>query len=205
MEPRLILASGSQSRRQMLVSAGVAFDVVPSNVDEAALKHEMEVELIYGPGFPVTEAVTLAGEKACEVSRRYPAALVIGADQTLWISARQRTLDKPTSIDEARQHLELMRGHSHTLHSAVALAQGGEIVWRHVVAAHLTMRNVSDAFLDDYLARTGDAVLSSVGCYQLEGLGIQLFERIEGDYFTILGMPLLPLLEELRRRKVIPT
>lgn len=208
---RLILASGSAARRSMLAAAGLAFDVVPSHVDETALKQELDTELLITADFPVVVARSLASAKAMDVSQRVPDALVIGADQTLAVemsgdgSQAARMLDKPADVAEARRHLLLMRSRTHVLHAAVVLAQAGEIVWRHDAAAQMSMRPFSDAFLEDYLARAGDKVLGSVGCYQLEGLGLQLFERIEGDYFTILGMPLLPLLNELRRRKVIAT
>lgn len=207
--PRLILASGSRTRRVMMEGAGVACDVVPSQVDEAALKAELEAELSIGPDYAPTVARVLASEKAREVSDRHPGALVIGADQTLEVQLTRAgvdaswMLDKPGSVAEARQHLQMMRGRVHTLHSAVSLVRDGEEAWSTVTSARMTMRDFSDAFLDDYLARTGDAVLTSVGCYQLEGLGAQLFDRIEGDYFTVLGMPLLPLLGALRQAGVI--
>lgn len=218
---RLILASGSASRRQMLAAAGLRFDVMPSTVDEAAVKrrmHEDEREWPRPLGLGEAVAKELASAKALDVAAGNPGALVIGADQTLVLIERfdgrrvtgqegyfevGQSFDKPADIVAARAQLVRMRGKRHVLCSAVALARGGVVVWRHMQHAHLTMRVVSDAFLDDYLSRAGDKVCTSVGAYQLEGLGIQLFEAIEGDYFTILGLPLLPLLAELRRHGVI--
>lgn len=211
MATRLILASGSIARRQMLAGAGVAFDVVPSRVEEAAIKTAILGDTLIGPDTPAQIARELAAAKATDVSRRYPDAVVIGSDQVLSleldaaIGPTFELFDKPASGRDARAHLARLRGRRHVLISAVELAFKGRVVWEYRAMAHMTMRDFSDAFLDAYLARAGDAVLGSVGCYQLEGLGIQLFDKIEGDYFTILGMPLLPLLAELRLRKVITT
>ncbi len=192
-----ILASGSSARRQMLEVAGVAFTVQPADVDEDAIRATL------GDADPMHVARVLARAKAEEVSRRHPGALVIGSDQVL---ALGRTIyTKSASLVEARAALRSLAGRRHHLHSAVALAIDGAHVWDHLDTAALHMRDVSDAFLDGYLARAGERVCASVGAYELEGLGIQLFESIEGDYFTILGMPLLPLLVELRARGVIAT
>lgn len=210
---RLILASGSASRRQMLTAAGLVFDVVPSAVDEAVAKRDLELR--FGVGSASMElgretARVLARAKALDVSARHPHAVVIGADQTLTLvlddkSGRDtaRSFDKPTSLVEARGQLIDMRGRTHVLCSAAALARNGAIIAQVDATAHLTMRDFSDAFLDDYLARVGDAVCTSVGAYQLEGPGLQLFAHIAGDYFTILGLPLLPLLDQLRHHGVI--
>ena len=206
---RLILASGSASRRAMLAAAGLAFDAVPASVDERAIAEGLRNSGHAPPlGYLEEVAVRLAGEKALEVSRCEPKALVIGADQTLGILPATAgepadELHKPTSPAAARHQLLRLRGRTHVLISAVALAEGGRLCWSHVEQARMTMRDFSDGFVDGYLARAGGKVCSSVGAYQLEGLGIQLFERIEGDYFTILGLPLLPLLAELRRRGVV--
>ena len=206
---KLILASGSAARRQMLSAAGVAFNVVPARVDEVAIKSAILGDTRIDAQTPAQIARELAAAKALDVGRRNPRALVIGSDQVLSLEFDDAPFfalfDKPASRDDARAHLGRLRGRRHALISAVALVANGHVAWEHCDVARLTMRNFSDAFLDNYLARAGDAVLGSVGCYQLEGLGIQLFDRIEGDYFTILGMPLLPLLGELRNRKVIAT
>lgn len=199
---RLILASGSLSRRQLLQAAGLAFDVVPADVDERALEPQLTLK---GDAHAIAVARALAAAKACDVSRRYPDAIVIGADQTLNIAGEASLLHKPADLAAATRQLQSLRGRTHWLTSAVALAEAGSVVWSSEARACMTMRDFSNSFVDDYLARLGPAVATSVGCYQLEGLGVQLFEAIEGDYFTILGLPLLPLLAELRRRKVIPT
>lgn len=197
--PSLILASASAVRARLLQDAGLAFTAMDSRVDEDALK-----ERFAGSNSDAdTDALTLelAEAKARAVSAAQPDALVLGADQIL--SCQGKRYDKPKSMAEARDNLLAFRGNPHLLHSGLALVARGETVWRHTARATLTMRDFSDAFLDAYLAQAGEQVMKSVGCYQLEGPGVQLFDRIEGDYFTILGLPLLPLLDELRRRKVV--
>lgn len=189
---RLILASKSAARAAMLRQAGLAVDLVPADVDERALDETLARE----GRDPAAIALALGEAKALAVSHAHPEATVIGADQTLALGSRR--FSKPASLDAARDNLMALRGRTHHLHSGVALARGGEITFSGVASAAMTMRNFSDAFLDAYLAGAGERLLSSVGCYQLEAEGIQLFERIEGDYFTILGMPLLPLLAALR-------
>lgn len=186
----IVLASNSLARRQLLAGAGLTFETCAAAVDERAIEAGLEAN---GPA-EVAEA--LAEAKALAVSRQRPAALVIGADQTLGLGAQM--FHKPGSRQEARATLRTLRSQTHRLYSGIAIAEGGEILYRQVVAASLTMRAFSDDFLESYLDRVGDDVLKSVGCYQLEGPGIQLFEAIEGDYFTILGLPLLPLLAFLR-------
>ena len=195
----LILASASAVRATLLKGAGLAFDIVDSRLDEEALKEGFAGR----EGAEETDALAqrLAEEKARAVSRAHPAALVIGADQIL--SCAGRRYDKPRSMAEARANLQAFRGRPHILHSGVALVANDAVIWRHAAQAHLTMRAFSDEFLDEYLAHAGEKVMKSVGCYQLEGPGVQLFEQIEGDYFTILGLPLLPLLAELRRHGVV--
>ena len=198
-KPRLILASASRSRGQMLAAAGVEFTVIPSKVDEPELRRKLEAD--GRKREPSELAGFLARAKAEDVSRENPGALVIGADQVL--SLGSTIYGKPKDLDEARRHLNSFRGRLHELHSAVALAENGAIVWSDCRTASLTMRLFSRAFVDDYLARVGSEVCQSVGAYQLEGLGLQLFEAVEGDYFTILGLPLLPLLAQLRSRRAI--
>lgn len=189
---RLTLASKSTARAQVLAGAGIAFETAGSGVDEDAVKARM---LAKG-ATPAEVAGALAAEKALAVSRGR-GGLVIGADQTLDLDGR--LYDKVGDLEAARARLAALRGRTHRLHSAVALARDGAVVWAERPAAALTMRDFSDAFLDDYLATEGQAALGSVGCYRLEGPGVQLFSAIEGDYFTILGLPLMGLLETLRR------
>lgn len=190
---RLILASKSAARRAMLSDAGVPFVVQVADVDEDALKT---------PGVdPVELAVELARAKALAVSRHDADAWVLGADQTLAFDGG--LVSKATTLDAARERLSAMRGRTHQLHSGAALARNGQVVWSGVDTVEMKMRDFSDAFLDAYLAAEGEALLSCVGSYRLEGLGAQLFEAVEGDYFTVLGLPLWPVLAELRRAGVI--
>jgi len=166
-------------------------------VDERALEAPLE-----GTGVTPDEvALVLAEAKATEVSARYPDVWVIGGDQTL--SLDDRIFHKPKDMDGARRHLLALSGKTHLLNSAIVLARGGEAVWTHVSIARMTMRPVKPAFIGRYLARVGEKALESVGAYQIEGEGIQLFESIEGDYFTVVGVPLLPLLAKLRELKAI--
>lgn len=216
---RVVLASQSQARRRMLENAGLTFDVVPSHVDEVAMRSAFEPERALDEDYPAEVAEMLAAAKATDVSVKFPDALVIGCDQVLalaterrmeiggkpWSAASYEILEKPADLEAARVHLSRLRGRTHQLHACVAVAFGGEIQWTCTDSAELTMRDFSDGFLVQYLARAGARVCESVGAYQLEGLGVQLFEQITGDYFTILGMPLLPLLEELRERGVVAT
>ncbi len=199
--PHLILASGSRTRRDMLKAAGVFFSVETADVDEAAMRDALAAE--HGDDIvpPEDVAEILACAKAEAVSGANPAALVIGADQVLEFEGD--IFAKPADIAAARDQLLRLRGRSHRLHSAVAIARAGDTVWAHVDTAELVMRDFSPRFLDDYLATVGDRVATSVGAYQIEGPGLQLFERVDGDHFTILGMPMLPLLSELRRLGVV--
>lgn len=190
---RVILASQSAARSQILAGAGVAFDKIVSGVDEDLVKARIQAE----GGGPRAVAQALAEIKAATVSAAQP-GLVIGADQTLEFDGA--LYDKAASLAEARTRLIALRGRPHFLHSAVALAQGGEVLWSETVSATLTLRDFSDAFLDHYLDLEGEDLLGSVGCYRLEGPGAQLFSAIEGDYFAILGLPLMGLLHQLRQR-----
>jgi septum formation protein len=188
----LTLASKSAARASVLSAAGVKFETVGAGVDEGAAKREL---LAKGAG-PREVADALAELKAVKASHGR-AGLVIGADQTLDFNGR--LFDKAESLREARERLRMLRGHPHKLHSAVVLAKDGAVVWREVPAATLTMRDFSDDFLEAYLARHGEGLLDPVGCYRLEDDGAQLFARIDGDYFSILGLPLMGLLDQLRR------
>jgi septum formation protein len=189
----IILASSSPFRRQLLEHAGVAFDIKPAEVDERAL----EAPLADSGATPEDVALVLAEAKAVDVSERSPGAWVIGSDQTL--SLGDEVFHKPDDMEGARRHLLKLAGKTHFLNSAIVLARDGEAVWRHMSTAAMTMRDLDPGFIGRHLAAVGDIALKSVGAYQLEGRGIQLFEKIEGDYFTIVGLPLLPLLAELRR------
>lgn len=188
----LILASQSPFRRMLMENAGLTFQTQSAKIDERAI----EAALAARNPTPQHIAETLAVEKALDVARRNSGALVIGSDQTLSLDGR--VFHKPAGIAEATSHLTAMSGRTHSLNCGVALVRDGETLWRHVSVAHLTMRPLSQAFIERHLARVGERVLASVGAYQLEGEGVQLFERIDGDYFTILGLPLLPLLAKLR-------
>ncbi len=190
--PPLILASGSATRRQLLTGAGVSFSVQPADIDEEVLK---EALLARGQP-PIAIAQALARAKALARSKQTP-GLVIGADQTLDLAGT--LFNKAATLAEAESSLRLLRGKTHQLHSATALALNGQLVWQEAVSASLTMRNFSDRFLCRYLEQQGPAILSCVGGYQLESHGVQLFEQIEGDYFTILGLPLSGLLAQLRQ------
>lgn len=192
----LVLASASGSRRRMLEAAGLTFEVDPPRTDEEAAKASLRVAGMK----PRDQADALAELKALSISRRRP-EFVIGADQMLAVDGE--VLDKPKDAAEARTHLQRLRGKTHELLTAAVVAREGAVIWRHIDTPRLKMRAFSDAFLDDYLSRAGQGVLSSVGAYQLEGLGAQLFERVEGDYFSVLGLPLLPLLAFLREHGIV--
>lgn len=200
-ETKLILSSASAVRRKLLEDAGLEFEAVDSQADEDAIKQGFATGDLTPDEATDALALKLAEEKALAVSARFPAAFVIGADQIL--SCGGKRYDKPKSMGEARANLMEFRGRPHILHSGLVLAKEGRILWRHSARATLTMREFSDAYLDHYLGEVGSMVMKSVGCYQLEGPGVQLFEKIEGDYFSILGLPMLPLLAELRAQGVV--
>jgi septum formation protein len=192
----IILASGSAIRRQLLASAGVLFSVVSADVDEGSIRAAMTSESDCVE--PNDVALALARAKAESVSRLHPDAIVIGADQVLWMASK--IYEKPANMAEAREHLSRFCGRTHELHSAVVMAEHGASTWGTVEAAHMTMRPFSDAFLEAYMARAGERICNSVGAYEYEGLGLQLFDQVAGDYFTVLGLPMMPLLAELRIR-----
>ena len=186
----LILASQSRARQVLLENAGIAFEVVPADIDERGIQQRS------GVSAPGEIASLLAREKALAVADRRPGRIVVGADQTLALGSR--LFSKPGGRAQAAEQLRALAGHCHELHSAVAVAREDKILFEHVVLARLTMRRLDEAEIAAYLEEAGDAVTSSVGAYQLEGLGVHLFDAIDGDHFTVLGLPLLPLLGFLR-------
>ncbi|MBV9250673.1 MAG: septum formation protein Maf [Acetobacteraceae bacterium] len=196
-EPRLVLASGSPTRKALLSAAGLQFEAIPARVDEAAIKAEARQQGCTGG----ETAARLADRKAEEVARSATDALVIGADQLL--VCQGEWFDKPASIEDARLQLLRLRGQTHVLHTAITCQYAGQRVWTYKASPSLTMRAFSNRFLDDYLALEGDRVLTSVGAYRLEAAGIHLFERVEGEHSAILGLPLLALLEFLRHWGVL--
>lgn len=199
MPERLILASASSARAALLRAAGIEFEIVPASVDEARIKR---LARTIGDS-AIACALALAVEKARAICARHPDALVIGADQIL--VADEDWFDKPVDTAEARAQLRALRGRTHALVTAACAIGDGQTLWQATSAPELTMRDFSDGFLDGYLAAEGDALLGSVGAYRLEGRGVQLFSRITGDHFAVLGLPLLELLEFLRRRGVAGT
>jgi len=195
--PDLILASSSTARQNILRQAGVDFKVEVSHVDEDSIKTAMIAE-----GATATMGAESLGEfKARKVANSNPDALVIGADQILSIS--DIWFDKPVDMDHARAHLKSLSGKTHFLHTSVSVVRGDQVLWHHNETCKMTMRDLNDDFISDYLDQEGEAALTSVGAYRLEGLGAQLFSKIEGDFFTILGLPLLPLLEFLRNNQLL--
>ena len=186
----LILASQSRARQMLLANAGISFEAVPADIDERSVQKNS------GLSAPGEIAALLAREKALFVSSKNPGRYVVGADQTLALG--NRLFSKPSGRAQAAEQLRLLAGHTHELHSAIAVARDAEIMFSDVVVAEMTMRRLDESGIEVYLDQAGQAVTTSVGAYQLEGLGVHLFERIEGDHFTILGLPLLPLLKFLR-------
>jgi septum formation protein len=193
----LVLASGSAARLRLLRAAGVAVAVDPARVDEASIIESLQAE----GAQPRDIADLLAELKVLQVSERHPGSLVVGADQVL--SLGKDLFQKPGNLAGAREQLRRLRGRTHVLSSAVAVARDGSVIWRVVKEAQLTMREFSDAFLESYLAEAGGDILGSVGGYHVEGLGLQLFSRVEGDTFTIQGLPMLPLLDFLRTQGMV--
>ena len=191
----LVLASQSRARQTLLANAGIAFEAVPADIDERAVQ---QASGLIAPG---DIAALLAREKAVAVSLQQPGRLVVGADQTL--ARGTRLFSKPAGRADAAEQLRALAGGSHALHSAVAVTRDGKIMFEAISTAEMTMRPLGEAEIAVYLDAAGDAVTSSVGAYQLEGLGVHLFERIAGDHFTILGLPLLPLLAFLRSQRLL--
>lgn len=192
----MILASGSASRRSLLEGAGVAAQSIKPNVDEDSAKQVMRAE-----GLPIRDqAMRLAEMKAIKVSMTRP-GLVIGGDQMLNLD--EEAFDKPVDLPAAADHLRKLSGKSHRLETAIVIAENGVPVWRHLARPKLTVRILTEDYIADYIAACGDRLLTTVGAYQLEHRGAQLFTQIEGDYFSILGLPLLPLLDYLRVRGVL--
>lgn len=193
----IILASSSQSRKTLLTNAGVNFEPISPNVDEDEVKYSMR-----SAGVSAAEtAVSLAELKAMRISRDFPNHFVVGADQML--ECGDVWFDKPVDMEHAKAHLMALRGKTHSLHNAVCVVKAGQVIWHYKNEARLEMRPFTEEFLDMYLAEAGEDILWSVGAYQLEGLGAQLFYKVEGDFFSILGLPLLPLLDFLRGHKVV--
>lgn len=195
MTTLLVLASASPIRKTILQNAGLSFIAEPARIDERAVEDTLD-------GMDAEDVATILAEaKAQDVSARNPGAMVIGSDQTLSLDGE--ILHKPENIDAARRRLLRLSGQTHTLNSAVVLASDGQTLWRHISVARLTMRKLDPGFVGRHLVSAGERVLSSVGAYQIEAEGIQLFERIDGDQFTIMGLPLLPLLAKLRELAAI--
>ncbi len=199
MSRPLLLASASEIRLQLLRKAGLEVSALPARVDEDAIRRALQSE----GATPRNVADALAEAKAKKLSDKNPSTLVLGCDQVL--ASKGQVFAKPESVDDARAQLHSLRGQTHQLLSALVLYDEGKPIWRHVGQARLAMRSVSDAYIDAYLARNWDSARHSVGAYKLEEEGVRLFSAIEGDYFTILGLPLLPLLEYLGQRGFIAT
>lgn len=193
----LVLASASPFRRQLMTNAGLVFTAEAASIDERQIEGPLE----RAGANPAEVAIELAIAKARDVAKRHPDSLVIGSDQTLSLGAR--VYHKPSSLEEAASHLQSFSGKTHRLNSAIALVRNEELLWSHVSHADLHVRPLSNEFIRSHLEKVGMKTLGSVGAYQLEGEGIQLFSKIEGDYFTILGLPMLPLLNKLREMGVI--
>lgn len=199
MSKRLILASGSEIRAELLRNAGVAVDIVPARIDEEAIRAALEAEA----ATPRDVADTLAELKAQRIAAKHPDALVIGCDQVLAFG--QNILSKPETPEIALAQLKSLRGQKHQLLSAAVIYGEGKPLWRHVGVVRLHMRDASDAYLADYVARNWNSIRHSVGAYKLEEEGVRLFTRIEGDYFNVLGLPLLELLSYLTLRGTLPS
>lgn len=197
--PRLILASNSRTRREILQNAGVIFEVVPADIDEEQIRQDMQ----RSGKLPQDIAERLSFEKAALVSQKYPECYVLGADQIL--VCEDRIYSKAGSMEEARENLKTFRGRNHQLITSLVLVKNGAEIWQTTEVPCLTMRDFTDDFLDHYLQEAGEDILSSVGCYFLESFGLQLFSHIKGDYFSILGLPVNNLMEKLRQLNILMT
>ncbi len=197
MNTTLVLASQSIHRKNLMENAGLEFKCQPADIDERTI----ELAIKDTGATPKELALILASAKALDVSQKIPDAYVIGSDQTL--SLNDELFHKPEDMEAARRTLLKLSGQTHTLNSGVSIAKNGETIWQHVSIAELTMRELSPEFIGRHLSEAGESVLTSVGAYQLEKQGVQLFEKIEGDFFTIVGLPMLPLLAQLRELNVI--
>jgi septum formation protein len=193
----LVLASGSASRKALLTAAGLSFVADPADLDEAALMADLQA----AGGDAAAIASELAREKALAVSRRHAGRIVLGGDSVIALGAE--LLSKCANLREAHALLQRLSGQTHLLVSAAALARDGALLWTHASPCVMTMRELSPQFLEDYLAREGEAILSCVGCYHFEGRGAQLFAKVDGDYFSVLGLPLLPVLAQLRKEGLL--
>lgn len=193
----IILASKSQHRFQLMAGAGLEFEAIPAEINERAIEETFQNRSL----MPADLSQLLADSKSVYVSEQHPDAYVIGSDQTL--SLHGELFHKPQNMDQARRHLLKLSGKTHELNSAISLSQNGKILWQHVSVAYLTMRQLTPEFIGRHLSRAGSNVLTSVGAYQLEKEGVQLFEKIDGDFFTIVGLPMLPLLKKLRQLEII--
>ncbi len=197
MAGSLVLASASPFRRMLLENAGIAFQAKAADIDERAIEGQVERQ----GSSPEEVALILAEAKARNVGQAFPDDIIIGSDQTMSLGAR--VYHKPRDMNEARDHLLSLSGQVHQLNSAIVLTRGNDVLWKHVSSARMSVRVLTPAFIEAHLGRVGNKALASVGAYQLEGEGIQLFDKIDGDYFTILGLPMLPLLAKLRNLRVI--
>ncbi len=196
-DPKLVLASASAVRTRLLTNAGVPHVVDPAHVDEASVRDALLAE--GAEHFAIAE--TLGELKAQRISQKRPGDMVLGADQVL--SCNGVLFEKPADLDHVRAHLKALMGKAHTLHTSASVVRDGNVLWHQNASATLHMRNLSDDFIDAYVETVGEAACASVGAYELEGLGAQLFSRIDGDFFVILGLPMLPLLEFLRNNNVV--
>jgi nucleoside triphosphate pyrophosphatase len=194
----VILASASKTRAALLRAAGLKIEIVPASIDEASVREGMQAE----GALPGDIAATLAELKALRVSRHHPGRLVIGADQIL--ACKGRLFEKPGGREAAAAQLRALSGSIHELASGVCVARDGDVIWHRIETAELAMRHLSEAFIAAYLDAAGEGIYGHVGAYALEGVGIQLFSAIIGDYFSILGLPLLPLLDFLREHNIVP-